>query len=221
MNALSARAEWRWNARATSSLPVPLLARDEDGRAAGRRARDEIVHDLHLRTATDDLVEAMRARSQPVAQLPVLAHEPAALHGVAQDREHLVVLERLREVVERALLGRRDGIVDRPVRRDHHDRQLVIQTADLFQDFQAVLVRQHEIEQDGIELAVGQPVEAALGRGGRRHAIAFDDEQRFERFADDLLVVDDQDGYEAVCHESPTRRPLRWPPPAPRAAAEA
>ena len=174
-------------------LAGAALALNQHRRAARRRAGDQIEDRLHLRAAADDLVEAVRARPQPVAQLAVLAHEPAALDGVAEHGQHFVVLERLREVVERALLGRRDGAFDRAERRDHDDRQLVVQAPDVLEHLDAVLVGQHEVEQHGVDGRLAERVEALLGRRGRRHAVALDDEQRLERFADDFLVVDDED----------------------------
>ena len=109
MNGLSARARSAVERRAR---PAPCRCRsrpDQHGRAARRGARDQVVDRPHLRAAADDLVEPVRARL-PLSQLAVFAHQPAPLDGVAQDGQHFVVLERLRKVVERAQLGRRDGV---------------------------------------------------------------------------------------------------------------
>ena len=98
----------------------------------------------------------MRVRAQPIAELAVLAHEPAALDRVAQHRQDFVVLERLREVVERALLGRGDRALDRAERGDHHDRQLVVEPADVVEHLEPVPVGQHQVEQHGVERPVAE-----------------------------------------------------------------
>ena len=139
-----------------------------------------------------------RSRSR---ELAVLEHQPPALHRVADDDQHVVVLERLREVVERALLGRRDGVLDRAERRHHHDRQLVVESPDVLEDIETVAIGEHEIEQDRIEGAIRERVQALRRRRRRRHAVALDDEKRLEGFANDFLVVDDEDGG-GVGHES-------------------
>ena len=64
---------------------------------------------------------------------------------------------------------------------------------DVFEHLEAVVVGQHQVEQHGVDRPFAERVEALRRRRRRRDAIALDDEQRFERFADDLLVVDDED----------------------------
>src|SRR5262249_47178102 len=89
------------------------LALNEHGGAARRGARDQIVERGHLGAAADNLVESMRTRAQPIAQLAVLEHETAPFDRVAENSQHLVVLEWLREVIEGAALGGGHCALDR------------------------------------------------------------------------------------------------------------
>ena len=104
-------------ARATSSLPVPLspVIRmvERDGAAWMIRSKT-----CFIRAAlADDAGELVVARLQVLPQRDVLGHQLPALEGVAQDDQHFVVLERLGDVVERALLHRGDRALHRGDRR--------------------------------------------------------------------------------------------------------
>ena len=197
-------------------LARAALALNQRRGAARRRPRDQVEHGLHAGAAADDVVEAVRPRPQPIAQLAILPHQRATLDGVAQDDEHLVVLEGLGEVVERAALGRGHGALDGPERRDHDHGQFVVQPADLVEHLDAVHVRQHQVEQHGVDAPVGDRVEALAARRRRGHAVALGGEQRLERLPDDLLVVDDQDRCVCLCHV-----PARIPSSRRRTAATA
>ena len=194
MNGLSARAEWRWNARATSSLPVPLspwistVARLGAARAI-RSYTARIFALPPMISSKRCAPDRSRLRSSRFSRTS--RRRSMALRRTTSTSSFL---NGFGEVVERALLGRRDGALDGAERRDHHHRQLVVEAADLFEHLEAVLVRQHQVEQDRVDLPVAERVDALAAGGGRGHRVALDDEQRFERFADDLFVVDDEDG---------------------------
>ena len=65
-NALSARAECRWNACATSSLPVPLSPWISIVVRLGAAREIRSKTGAHLRAAADDLVEPVVVGSQRV-----------------------------------------------------------------------------------------------------------------------------------------------------------
>ena len=158
------RGECVWIARATSSLPVPLSPStrivERDGPA--RRTSSKT-----LRIASD--LPTMRpeavALRELLAQAPVLLGQPARLGALAQREEHFLVLERLRDVVERALAHRLDGALDRGVRRHDHDDGVGIAAQDLAQHLEARAVGQHQVEQDDV---VGLGLEERDGLGGGR-----------------------------------------------------
>ena len=100
---------------ARAALPV-----DEHGGAGGRH----LVHDaedvVHGAVRAHDVVEA-EAVAELLLQHPVLAHEAAPLQRALHHEQHLVALERLRQVVEGSLAHRLHRAVDRAVggHQDH------------------------------------------------------------------------------------------------------
>ena len=132
-------------------LAGAALAVDENGRPARRGLDDQVEHLPHARAAADDVAEAVRVRLKVLLERAILGDEPALLQRVAQDHQHFVVLERLGDVVERAALHRGDGVLDRGKRRDHQDRQVVVDLPDLVERRDAVHAGQHDVEDRGIE----------------------------------------------------------------------
>jgi hypothetical protein len=84
-------------ARATSSLPVPLSG----------HLRDERVELVHRRMPADDFVEIVRPRQLGAKHFD-LPLERAPFERPARQREELVLLERLGQIVEGAELHGRD-----------------------------------------------------------------------------------------------------------------
>src|SRR5689334_20865708 len=80
---------------------------NQNRRSAWGRLNDQIEDLAHSGTATDDVRELVIPLLDVLPEIPVLVHEPASLHGVADDDEHFFVLERLGDVVERTGLHRR------------------------------------------------------------------------------------------------------------------
>src|ERR1700730_10018268 len=91
---------------------------DEDRRMALRRLDDEIEPLPHARTLADDVRELVVSLLNVLPERPVLVDQPPPLHRVADDHEHFLVLERLRNVVEGPALHRRNRALDRSVRSD-------------------------------------------------------------------------------------------------------
>ena len=174
-------------------LAGAALAVDQDGRPARRRLHDQVEDLLHPRAAADDLAEAVGVLLQVLAQHAILGDQPPLRERVADDGEHFVVLERLGDVVERAALHRGDGALDRRERRDHQDRQLVVDLLQLVERRHAVHARHHDVDDGGVEGDGAGELEALGGVGGEAHGVALARQQRFEDLAHDLLVVDDQD----------------------------
>ena len=140
----------------------------------------------------------MFSRRKRVAQLllqpPVLAHELAALHGPAQHQQQLVLLQRLREVVERALAHGVDGAVDGAV-RGHEDHALArLGLLQLREQLDAVEVRHLEVGQHDVEglgcAAASQRLAPVAGGGG---LVALRLQDHLQDVALAPLVVDDED----------------------------
>src|SRR5262245_8706902 len=84
-----------------------------------------------------------------------------------QARQQFMEIERLDQVIVRARVETRDAIRRRVARRQHQDRESQTFRAQLAADFEAVLERQHDVENDQVVI-----VDARLIKGGlaiRRH----------------------------------------------------
>ena len=190
-------------------LAGAALAGDEDGRAARRRLDDQVEDLLHPRAAADDAGELVVARLQVLLEGDVLGHQPPALDGVVEDDQHLVVLERLGDVVERALLHRADRRLHRGERRHHDHRQLVVDRPHRVEDLQPVHLRHHHVGDDGVERRRARQFEPVATGRGDAHGVALAGQQRLEDLAHDLFVVDDED--RALAAHGVTR--AYWPAP--------
>ena len=141
-------------------LAGSALAGDQNRRPAGRSLDDQVEHLLHPRAAADDAGEALVLRLQTLAQGGVLRHQLPPLDGVADDDQHLVVLERLGDVVERAALHRRDRGLDRRKGRDHQDRQVVVELLQLVEQREPVHAGHHDVDYGGVERERARQLEA-------------------------------------------------------------
>jgi hypothetical protein len=112
-------------------LPRAALALHQDGRPTRRRLDDEVEHLAHPLASANDVRELVVALLDALAQVAVLVHQAAPLERVADHDEDLVVLERLGDVVEGAVLHRGDRALDRPVRGQDDDCQILVDALEL------------------------------------------------------------------------------------------
>ena len=125
------------------------------------------------------------------AQHPHFAAQAAGFERLLHDRRHVVEIERLVQIVIRAVLHRLDGILDGRERRHQDDQRVRRQLLDLPQDRETIavgqpIVQQHEV--DGRRRAVDR-----TGRGARfEDRVAVSPEPFAQRPANEFLVVDDQ-----------------------------
>ena len=116
------------------------------------------------------------------------------LGGALEDREQLVVAERLLDVVEGALVHRLHRRLQRRLRGHEDDRRVRILLARRGEDLDAADVRHADVGEHDVRLQLGELLEPARAavRGVRVEAgVAQQDAERLE---DALLVVDDEDG---------------------------
>ena len=151
MNARSERVEFWCSARATSSLPVPLspLIRIVVRLGAACMIRSNTWRIRELRPMISPKRLACACRFWRSARFSATSRRCAT--RVAQDDQHLVVLERLGDVVERAALHRRDRVLDRRERGDHQHRQVVVDLLQLVERGDAVHAGHHHVDDGGVE----------------------------------------------------------------------
>src|SRR4029079_12800144 len=87
-------------------LSGSTLPEEEHGRVGRRDLLDFVEQLAHSSARADELVERLRRRAGPLAQLAVLGHQAAALQSATEDHEELRRVDRLAEEVERAELDR-------------------------------------------------------------------------------------------------------------------
>ena len=175
-------------------LAGAALALDENRRTARRRLDDQVEHLTHLRAAADDVGELVVALLDVLPQRPVLGHQPPPLHGVADDDQHLVVLEGLGDVVERAALHRRNGALDRGIGGDDDHRQVLVDPLQLVERRNPVQARHHDVDDGRVEWQRTRELQSFGAGRSEPYVVAGARQQRLEDFPHDFLVVDDEDG---------------------------
>ena len=188
-----ARAERAWMARATSSLPVPDSPRIRTVEFVGaifstRRKTSRIGG-----AVADDRLEAVPLQAPLEAER--LLGEPEGLDGPLDAEEKLVGDDRLRHVVERAELVRLARPLDRAVRRDEDDLRRE----------RPVLERLDDVDSRRAPASSGRSgrpraassaafVQRLAAVGGDGDGVPLVREDRLQRLALVLFVVDDEEG---------------------------
>src|SRR5262245_26184392 len=102
---------------------------------------------------------------------------------------------RLGDVVVRAELEPQDLLSLERLGRQHDDRRADAGAPDLPTDLEAVLARQHHVEEDGIERLFDRMAAPALAVVHDEHVVALRPEVVFERHLNTLLVLDDENPF--------------------------
>ena len=139
------------------------------------------------------LVGDLRRERQhlPVQVLP--------LARVADERAQLVVVEVLGDVVIGAVLHRLHGRLDLADGRDHDDFDERVVLPDDAQDLEAADPRQAHVEQNQIDVFAIQDREGGFATGHAEHVVVTLQDRR-QRVAHALVVVDDEDGFRLMNH---------------------
>ena len=150
--------------------------------------------DHHVAFA-DDAVEAVGLRLAR-AQRADLAAQLRRFERLGHQQRDLVHVERLVGVMVGAVLHRLDGVVDARIRGQQDDERVRVGLLDLLEDREAVGVRKAEVEQDEVH-AFPMTFDRLPGGLGLEDAVPFLGQPIGERPADQLLVVNDEDGRRA------------------------
>ena len=175
-------------------LAGAALALDQDGGIGGRHHLGELEHVGEAARLADGPGDgALVLAADVLLELAVLHPDLAEFAGAPQDREQLVVGERLLDVVEGPRVDRPDRGLERGLRRHQDDRRHRILLLGRLQDVESgdlghPHVGQHDVVAAGPDLV--QPGLATLRRRDLEPLLAEQDPQGVE---DAGFVVDDQD----------------------------
>ena len=170
-------------------LAGAALAGDEDRRGGVRHLPDDVVDGLHRRRL------AHERRTFPVREVrvDVLALEVVGARRLGDDLLQLLLLEGLRDVVERPRLERRDRAVHRAVGGDDDDRDVGELGGDPPQQLHPAELRHHEVRHDHVHRRLLQDAERLLAVCGGGDLVPLALQHRGEDAPDVHLVVDDED----------------------------
>ena len=115
-------------------LACAALAVDENRRSAFGDLGDEFKDAPHDIGLADEVPEA-EAGTQRLAEGGILLLEPRLLDRLLDLKQQLVVVPGLGEEIVRPQLNRFDRVFERPVRRQHQDRNFGVGAPDFLDDF--------------------------------------------------------------------------------------
>ncbi len=174
-------------------LARAALAGDEDGGVHGREPVHLAQHRLEPLALAEDAL-GRRRRGRP--QAPVLAQQPLALLGLAEDEDDLLGLEGLLDVVVRTGADRLQRLLLRAVGAHHQHGEARVLGFRMAQHGEAIALGHAHVAQQHVVAARGQLAHGllAVGHGANLVPVLF--EHQGEDMADGGLVVGDEDGAE-------------------------
>ena len=185
-------------------LAGAALALDQHRRVGRRHVLGELEHFQEALGLADGARHpAAFPAADLLAQLLVLDADRAELAGPPQDRDQLVVGERLLDVVEGAAVHRLDGALQGGLRRHQDHRRHRVLIARGGQDIDARDLRHPHVGEHDVVRPVADLFQAglaALGGSDLEALIAEKDPQRIE---DARFIIDDEDGW-LLAHATPS-----------------
>ena len=187
-------------------LAGAALAGDQHGRVGLGDAVDQVADLPHRRARADDLAR-QRAAVDLLAQPLDLGAQRAVLHRALERERELLDLERLGDEVVGAGADRRDRGLDAAERGDHDDRHVGPVGGDALAQLEAVHAAHVEVGDDDVEVLVLEQRQRFVGRRLPRRLEAGAAQRGFQRLAQTLIVVDDED---ATLHNSNDFRTVNY-----------
>ncbi len=195
----------RLDDRGDDFLARAVRAGDQHGNVRRRdvgRLGDHIAHGI----AFEDQPAQVKARRQRRARLGAFLHgafalhrQPAQFEQIAHRRQQPRVVPGLGEIVRGAGLHQFDRGFQVSPGREQHDRYRRIAFADRMEQRHALLARSRllpevHVLQDQVDLVRDQRAQSFLRTVRTDDAMALQRQQHFQRRADRVVVVDDEDG---------------------------
>ncbi len=131
-------------------LPGAALAFEQDGGVGLGHARRDFGHAAH-RPGLGDHVGEREALGDDLAEPPVLPLQRGDVEGLSKCDAQLFPRERLRDVVEGAALHGLDRRADRPVRGEHHHRQVRLERVQTIQQLHAIAAGHLHVGHDDVD----------------------------------------------------------------------
>src|ERR1051326_230995 len=169
------------------------LTLHQHGGEAGSYLRHEIEDPEHALALAYDVFEVV-ALFEGALELNVFFLCPAPANCGANIGQELLIVPGLLYKVGGAGLHGFDGFFYSAISGNHDYRELRVAFADFVQDFEAVHAWEREVQQDQIKGALGQTGETIFAAFAGLDGIAFHFKQSDQRFANSLLIVNDQNG---------------------------
>jgi hypothetical protein len=172
-------------------LAGSAFALDQDGGAGGSHLRHQVEDAQHRLALADDIFKVVALLQRPL-ELDILFFRALPGNRGADIGQKLFVVPGLLDEVLRPAIHGVDHIADGSIGGDHDHRQVGLALPDAGQNLQAILARQRQVQQNQVVGSGIDVPEPGLTLGGRLHDIAFEQQQRLQRFANGCFVVDDQ-----------------------------
>ena len=166
----------------------------------GGDAANDLERLAHPRARRDDVGLARAGRED--AELGRLVAQAPLGEGAAEEEHELLELEGLGEVMVRAEANALDRRVDRAVSGHHEHGQIGIEATDAAEELEPVDAGHAEIGDEGVDVAVVDLGEGALGAGQRNALVARVGEAVGEHLGHRRLIVDDEDARALPFHAS-------------------
>jgi len=172
-------------------LAGAAFALDKDGGLGAGDLADQLAQILHDRAATQQFVTAFLVLL--IAQVLVDLEELGEVLGLLERHLELVRGEGLDEVVERPVAHAIDGGFDGAEAGDDDHERLLGPALEFAQEIGAVAVREPDIDEDEVEVVLGQEFLGGGDRAGGRHVVTALAELLLEILADDQIVLEHHD----------------------------
>src|SRR5258708_3974196 len=175
------------------------LALDQHGRFGGCDGFGQAQHiEPASRVADGTGARGSFAAFDLLAERPVLDTQLAVLRRAFEDGEELVVVKRLLDVIEGALVHRLHGALQRGLRRHQNDGRVGVLLPRGGKDLDAADVGHADIREHDVRLDRTEALESLTATTSRVRVEARIAQQDAERFENARLVVDHENGRRAI-----------------------
>jgi hypothetical protein len=173
-------------------LAGPALAAEQH-RGLGRRHATQALQYVEQHGVLADDRRGAMPRAQRLLEEQVLGDQPSLLDGAADHEQEVLVVDRLGQVVERALAHGGDGFLDGAIAGHEDHREGGVEFLGRAQHPEAIARGQAEIGQDQRGAVESERIDGGRLVGGLDDAVALPRQDGGEHVPQVVVVVDEQD----------------------------